>query len=321
MHKRGLAGTLIGAVIVSALVGAGCSQKQIKPDLTTKVTPIQKSAANAKVKLTIGAKNFTEQRVLGELYAEALSAAGYRVKTRLDLGDAPAAYEALKNGSISGYPEYTGAALLQLFDISSDAVPSGEPAAYEKAKQYFAEDGIVALAPTPFSSTNAVAMTQQKHEELGYDSLAQMAAKAKMLTLSGPAECADREDCLLGLEKNYAIHFKRFLPVPIDQRHQALLYGKADMGIVFTTDPQIDEYHLVVLKDPDGIFPPGNATFITDKSTIASAGPDYVKTINAVTRRLTTPTIRKLNAAVDFGGKTPAQAARDYLRREGYLSG
>ena len=64
---------------------------------------------NGKVELTIGSKNFTEQFILGEIYAQALEAAGYKVKTDLNLGSEPIALKALKDGEISGYPEYTSA--------------------------------------------------------------------------------------------------------------------------------------------------------------------------------------------------------------------
>src|SRR3954462_14988733 len=76
---------------------------------------IQGNPANAKVRLTIGSKNFTEQRVLGEIYAQGLQAAGYTVRKDLNLGDEHRALAALKTGEISAYPEYTGTALLSFF--------------------------------------------------------------------------------------------------------------------------------------------------------------------------------------------------------------
>lgn len=310
---------MVAALLGAALVGAGCQKNDIKPDLTTKVAPIEANPANGGVVLTIGAKAFTEQQVLGQLYAQALSAAGYRVKTKLDLANEDVAFDALKAGEISGYPEYTGTALLSFFGVESQDMPRSQQDAYAQAKKYFAQEGIVALAPTPFSSSNAVAMTQAKHDELGYDRLDELAGKSGALTFSGPPECRYRHDCLLGLKQRYGIKFKRFLPVDPAQRHEVLTSGKADLGIVFTTDPQIASDHLFVLDDPDGMFPPGNATFITKQQTIDKAGPDYVKTLDAVTRRLTTETIRKLNAEVDLDGATPAHAAHSYLVREGYV--
>ena len=76
---------------------------------------IQKDDANSSTKVTIGSKNFTEQKILGEIYAQALEAAGYTVNTELNLGDEKTALKALEGGQISAYPEYTGTALLSFF--------------------------------------------------------------------------------------------------------------------------------------------------------------------------------------------------------------
>ena len=91
------------------------------------------------VELTVGSKNFTEQIVLGEIYAQALEAAGYTVQTDLNLGSEQVALEALEAGEISGYPEYTTTALTSFFGAAPEAVPSdlGEaadqaPAEFEK---------------------------------------------------------------------------------------------------------------------------------------------------------------------------------------------
>lgn len=300
-------------------VFSGCASKAIQADLTTPVAPIRTNAANRRVKLTIGAKNFTEQRVLGQLYAQALAAAGYAVTTKFDFSNENTAYAELKSGAISGYPEYTGTALLSFFGVEQVDLPRNQIDTYALAKKKFAAGGIDALPPTPFSSTNAVAMTRARSDETDLNSLAELGGKTGQLSLYGPPECREREDCLLGIEKNYGAKFKQFVPIDPGQRHQVLLDGRADMSIVFTTDPQIRRDNLVVLKDPDGMFPAGNATFVTRTSTVKAAGPDYVRTINAVTRRLTTPTIQGLNAQVDFDGDSPAEAAHRYLEAQGYL--
>ena len=98
---------------------------------------IQRDEANAdtQVQLTIGSKNFTEQKVLGEIYAQGLEAAGFTVSKDLNLGDEKTALAALKSGEISAYPEYTGTALLSFFGKQADELPKDEMAAYEEAKR------------------------------------------------------------------------------------------------------------------------------------------------------------------------------------------
>ena len=95
---------------------------------------IQKDDANSAVDVTIGSKNFTEQKILGEIYAQALEAAGYSVQNELNLGDEQTALKALEGGQISAYPEYTGTALLSFFGVKADELPSDETKAYEQVK-------------------------------------------------------------------------------------------------------------------------------------------------------------------------------------------
>ena len=111
---------------------------------------------NGKVSLTIGSKNFAESEITGEIYAQALEAAGYKIKTDLSLGSETIALKTLKAGQVSGYPEYTSTALESLFGLEPEEVPAEAEPAYEKAKAEFEKEGLTAFPPTPFSSANAV---------------------------------------------------------------------------------------------------------------------------------------------------------------------
>ena len=85
---------------------------------------IKSDPANGKVSLTIGSKNFPEQEILGEIYTQALAAAGYKAKSDLSLGSETVALKTLKAGQISGYPEYASTALTSFFGLEPEEVPS-----------------------------------------------------------------------------------------------------------------------------------------------------------------------------------------------------
>ena len=276
---------------------------------------IQNNPDNASTTLTIGSKNFTEQKVLGEIYAQALEAAGYKVNKELNLGDEQTALKALEGGDISGYPEYTGTALLSFFEVPTKDLPKDAEAAYEEAESRFAEDGITAFPPTPFTSSNEVAVTQETAQELGLEKISDLEGEAKNLTLYGSPECRGRDDCLRGLQNVYGLDFKRFVPVDIAQRHEVLTNGDADISIVFTTDPQIARNKEVLLKDDKGMFPPYNSTFLMKTETAEAAGPDLPKAIEAVNKNLTARVMQELNARVDLDKETPEAAAADYLQQ------
>ncbi len=117
---------------------------------------IHSNPANGKTTITVGSKNFTEEFILGQVYAQALKAAGYKVKTRLNLGSEKVALKAIKDGRISGYPEYTSTALGSFFHVPASKIPSNATQAYNEAKADLAKEGIVAFPPTPFADSNAV---------------------------------------------------------------------------------------------------------------------------------------------------------------------
>jgi osmoprotectant transport system substrate-binding protein len=279
---------------------------------------IQKNAENASTKLVIGSKNFTEQKVLGEIYAQALAAAGYDVSTELNLGDEKTALKALEQGDISAYPEYTGTALLSFFGYTADKIPKDNLVAYDKAKQGFAKKDLTAEPITPFVSSNEVAVTKETADKYGLRKISDLSKVANKLTLYGTPECRQRLDCLLGLEKVYGLKFKKFVPVDIALRHEVLLKGQADVSIVFTTDPQIKREGFVLLEDDKAMFPPYNSTLVVRDDVLAKAGPDFEKVVADVSKGLTDEVMQELNARVDLDKKTPDVVAGEYLTEAGF---
>jgi osmoprotectant transport system substrate-binding protein len=278
---------------------------------------ITENPDNGKVSLTIGSKNFTEQKVLGEIYAQALTAAGYDVSTQLNLGDEKTALKALEGGDISAYPEYTGTALLSFFGFTADKLPSDEGEAFDEAKAGFEKKNLTALPPTPFVSSNEVAVTKETADKLKLSKISDLEGKSQDLTLYGSPECRQRLDCKLGLEQVYGLKFKKFVPVDIALRHEVLKKGQADVSIVFTTDPQIKREGFVLLDDDKGMFPPYNSTLVVRNDVIEKAGPDFAKTVEMVNKGLTDEVMQELNARVDLDKSTPEDVASQYLQESG----
>jgi glycine betaine/choline ABC-type transport system substrate-binding protein len=281
---------------------------------------IVSNPANGKVSLTIGSKNFPESEITGEIYAQALEAAGYKVKTDLSLGSETVALKTLKAGQVSGYPEYTSTALESLFGLEPEEVPSDAQGAYEKAKAEFEKEGLTAFPPTPFSSANAVGTLKKTAEELNLKTISDLNGKSEELSLYGSPECRQRSDCLAGLEKFYGLKFKSFNPVDIGLRYTVLEKGQADLSILFTTDPQLsaEADKFVILEDDKKVFPAGNVIFVTSQEVAKEAGPDYESTIVSVQKGLTLPVMQELNARVELEKESAKQAAGEYLKEAGY---
>jgi glycine betaine/choline ABC-type transport system substrate-binding protein len=279
---------------------------------------IRRNPANASSTLTIASKNFTEEFILAEIYAQALEAGGYKIRKRLDLGSERVAFRAVKTGRVDAYPEYTGTALTTFFGIPAGAIPKDEQQAYDQARSNFAKAGLTALPPTPFTDSNAVGMTQARAQELGIQTISDLKGKASQLTLSGSKECRTRMDCKLGLEQIYGLKFKRYLVTDLADRHSVLTRGKADVSIVFSTDGQISADDLLVLEDDRKLFPPYNVSLIVNDKAANAAGADLPRIVAQVQQDLSTKVMQELNSRVDLDREKPAAVARAYLEQFGY---
>jgi glycine betaine/choline ABC-type transport system substrate-binding protein len=282
---------------------------------------IESNPDNSAVEITVGSKNFTEEFILGEIYAQGLEAAGYTVNTDLSLGSEQVALQALEAGEISGYPEYTSTALTSFFDLPPEEVPNDPAEATANSQAEFERLGLVAFEPAPFNSANGVGTLKTTADELGLEKVSDLEGQSENLTLFGSPECRQRVDCLVGLEDGYGLQFAEFTPVDIEQRYPVLDDGQADLSILFTTDPQLssqaDKY--VLLEDDQGVFPAGNPIFVASQAVVDEAGPDFQATIEQVQQGLTLEVMQELNARVDLDKEEPAAVAAAYLQEEGYV--
>lgn len=325
MNARVLTTSLLAALVFGV---AACGSDDGGSSSTSSKTAANESSSKlivadpangSKPEITLGTKNFTEALVAGEIYAQTLEAAGFKVKRQFNLGSEQIAFKALKSGKVDGYPEYTGTALTSFFGVKPKDVTTDAQAAYEQAKGDYAKIGITALPPTPFTDSNGFAVTQQTASKLGLKTLSDLEGKSQDLTISGGPECRQREDCLLGLQNTYGLKFKKFLSIDLAKRHEVLTKGQSDVGLVFTTDGQIAADKLVLLEDDKKLFPPYNLILTLRDDTAKELGTEGQAAIQRVQEGLTTPVMQELNSRVDLDKEKPAQVATEYLRESGYI--
>jgi glycine betaine/choline ABC-type transport system substrate-binding protein len=295
---------------------AGSGNVSASEKAANKIQPVQGASS---VSLKVASKNFTEQYVLGNIYAQALQAAGYKVKTDLNLGSELIAYKALRQGAIDAYPEYTGTSLTSFFKVKIADVPKDPAKAYQDAKADYAKVAITALPPTPFENTYRMAVTKKKAAELGNPTkISDLKGKSQNMVVNGFPECRQRIDCLLGVEQGYGLKFKRFLPG--QNKFQILDNGDADIAFVFTTDGPLSSGKYVVLDDDKSIFPPYNISFTVRDQAATKLGPEGQKVITSVQKYMTESIMQELNARVEIDKQDPAKAAADYLRNFGFVA-
>lgn len=263
----------------------------------------------------IGSKNFTEQFIVAEIYAQALEKAGIEVEKRLNLGATQIAHTALTSGEIDLYPEYTGTALAAIVkgELTSDA-----DKIYTDVKKYYEDNlALTLLKPTAINNGYAIILLPEKAEEYKLKTLSDLGPASKDLTFGAEGTFGERKDGLPGLEKVYGIKFKEFVQfAKLGIRYSALTSKQIDVSFGFATDWQIDDNKLTVLDDDKNLFPPYYLVPIVRQDAL-KANPKIAETLDKIAPLLTNEKMRGLNAAVERDRKEPAEVAAEFLKAEG----
>lgn len=306
-----LLAVLAALVLALALGGCGGSDDEATP-ATDRAAPLPGPP------ILVGAKNFTEQAILGELYRQALEAKGFPVVLKDAVGSTEIIHRALRRGALDMYPEYVGVLLSEVADVTSR--PSSAAAAYELAKAFEQKAGLTMLAQTPFSNPNALAVKPEFAERHGVSTIADLGRLKGKVKIGALPEFRTRHEGLEGLRDVYGLRDLRVVPVESDGRYAALDSGAVDVASVFRTEGQLAGDRYVVLDDPKGLFASGHVAPIIRDQVLEAHGPELRAAIDAVSKILTTPVMRRMNAAVDLDGRKPAEVAAEFLRANGLLS-
>ena len=123
---------------------------------------------------------------------------------------------------------------------------------------------------------------------------------------------------LAGLRQVYGLRFRAFMPLdaggPLTL--QALQAGYIGVALLFSTDPAITADHLVVLADDRGLQPAENITPLVRRDVVTRYGPRLLAALNAVSARLSTSSLRALDAQAELRGDNPRKVAESWLRAQ-----
>jgi osmoprotectant transport system substrate-binding protein len=264
--------------------------------------------------IQVASFDFTESELIADLYVEALRSAGFEVRHLRRAGTREVVLPALELGLIDVVPEYAGSAVGFL-----GGEPSTDPSStHETLRTMLASRGIDVLAPASAQSRNGLVVTSERAEDLGLRTISDLRGLADEMTLGGPPECPDRALCIPGLSKRYGIEFDSFLPLdaggPITS--EAIRRGTVDVGVLFTSDGDLAQRGLTLLRDDRRLQPAENVTPIVRMEAEERFGVEMTDVLDAVSARLTTAALRHLNSLVR-DGLTTREAASEWLRRQG----
>jgi osmoprotectant transport system substrate-binding protein len=261
--------------------------------------------------VTIGTKDFTEEFVLGNLYAQALEAKGYKVTLKENIGSTEIIDKALTSNEIDAYPEYTGVSLSVV--AKNDKLTKSPEETAQLVKEFYEGRGQVVSDATPFQDTDAIATTKEFATENGLKEVADL-KKLDSFTLGARPEFKSRFNGLKGMEQVYGIKNAKFKQLALGLQYPSLDKGDVDTANVFSTDAQLASGKYTVLEDPKGVFGFQNVYFVINKDKYdALGGQEFMDVINSVNSLLTEEAMTSMNAAVDLDKKKPADVAKAFL--------
>lgn len=263
--------------------------------------------------LRIASFDFPESALLAEMYAQAIESGGVPVVRLGPVGPREIVAPALELGHIDLVPEYLGSALGHWESTDPDSDPAS---AWADLNARLVPRGMMALPASAAEDKNVFVVTSTAAGVTGLESLSDLADLAEPLTFGGPAECADRPLCLVGLSEVYGIEFAEFVPQrSLSFTAEALDRGEIDVGLMFSTAPELGSSGLFVLEDDRDLQPAENIIPLVRSAALDRWGPAVSQALDEISARLTTVDLRLLNLRVAEGASIE-DTARDWLTGE-----
>ncbi len=296
MKARRVALLLMVALALCAgmLVAAGCGSK---------------TAVTSSAPIRVGSKNFTENLILGNLYADALEDNGLKVERKLNLADV-VVHTSLVNKQIDLYPEYTGTGLLSILKLPLQTDPQ---AVYDTVKaDYQKKWNIVWLDYAPANDSQGMAITKTAADQYHIATISDLQKHATELRFATQGEFDQRADGLPALTKAYGpFKWKSSKTYDTSLLATVMLSGQADVAPLYTTAGDLANPQLVALRDDRQVWPPYNVAPVV-RGEVLAANPRIATILNAVDKTLTTDKLTALNAKVDVDKQEADKVARDY---------
>jgi osmoprotectant transport system substrate-binding protein len=276
------------AITASAFALWGCGLIGHSGEGATSSRPQRIVPGRSHLALTVGAPRSTEGRLLAQVYAQALRAAGYRVGVVAGLGGA-------------------------------DAWPASIHGSLADARSRLARRGLVALTPASARVGPGVVMSRARAKALGIVTLSKLLGSGRRVRVAAPGGCAHDPACLPALRRAYGL--RRVQEVRPDLVQDALRSGSTQAAIVPSIDPHLARDGERLLEDDRHALPDHRLTLVVRVSVARAAGPGLATAVAAAGSRLSSAVIAELQARVSFDELPVARVARQYLRSAGLVRG
>ena len=267
--------------------------------------------------IIVGSKDFTEQFVLCSLYGQYIEdKTDIKVVQKSNLGGSQVAYEAVKNGDIDMYVDYTGTLYGSVLNINKSR---DMKEVYNTCVKKLKPQGLTLTRQCNFNNTYTMAVSDETAEKYGLDDFRDLAKRSNDLRLGCTLEFQNRHDCLEAFQKQYPeLKFKKIVAIDSSPRFIALKNNEVEVVDAFATDGMLKKFKLKVLKDPDQVFPPYYAVPVFNSETIKKY-PELKKVVDELSVKLTDEVMIDMNYQVDCLDKKPSDVARKWLIDQGLI--
>jgi osmoprotectant transport system permease protein len=292
MRVAGVAALLIGVMAAGVLLAGSRNAPGARP-------------------IVIGSKNFTEQTILGELLAQRLERAGFRVDRRFYLAGTLICHEALSAGEIDMYVEYSGTAYTAI--LKRKPITDGDQVLRELREEYPRDFGVRLMAPLGFNNTFAIMIRGEEARRLNLKTLSEAAPHTAQWRAAFGHEFIERADGYQGLADTYGFRFAQSPTVmDLGLTYRALADNQTDMIAGDATNGLIAALDLAVLADDKHYFPPYHAVPFVRADALRD-NPGLAEAIDSLGGALSDDAMRELNYAVDGEHKDVKQVVADWL--------
>jgi osmoprotectant transport system substrate-binding protein len=297
-QKRGKGSLLLGVfALLSLLAVSGCGKRGSDT-------------------IVVGSKNFTEQIVLAELFAQQIEAhSALRVERRLNLGGTFICHDALVSGKIDLYPEYTGTALTA---VLNDPLEKNPAEVFRRVQEeYRVRFNVEVMPPLGFNNTFAMVVRGEDADKLHLRRISDVASYAPKWRAGFGYEFMERPDGYRGWIAAYGLHFAgepRILDLGL--LYRALADKQVDLVAGNSTDGVIASLHMVALEDDLHYFPPYEAVPLVRYATLEKH-PEVRDAIGALAGKISEAEMRLMNYAVDGEHRDPTDVVREFRKAKG----
>lgn len=276
------------AVILSTLIGAWMLAGRADEDPSMRV----------------GSKAFTESVILGEIVSRLSRDAGARVIHKREVGGTQILWQALIDGELDAYPEYTGTIIEEIFAGQGLEGIAG-------IREALAEHDILMIGPLGFSNHYILGMTRRRAAGLGVGRISDLLGHPE-LRFGFSNEFMARADGWPGLRDHYGLPHTRVRGMNHDIAYRGLVSGAIDVTDLYSTDAEIEYYDLATLEDDLAHFPSYEAVLLF-RADLKERAPRVVKRLESLDRMVSKEQMIRMNKRAKIDKVPSDQVAADFL--------